>query len=277
MTVDDGCGLWTATTGAGDGVLLCHGGPGMWDYLGLVAEMLDENFTVHRWDQRGSGRSERRGPFTVERFVDDIEALRRHFGHERWIVGGHSWGAALGLQYALRYPQRTRALIYVSGTGTGRAWREAYRRNREQRLLGADLLDRWSTLLLATRNEDEDREYCLLTWMTDFIDPVQGRRHAEHLLEDGFLPSFDVNRALSAELANMDEQHVLARCATLSLPALVVHGADDPRPASAVDSLVAALPDAGLAIIPHAGHLPWLEQPEAMRAVVREFCLGLPA
>lgn len=134
ITLDDGATLWTAGSGSGPGLVLCHGGPGMHDYLAPVAHMLHDPYSVHRWDQRGAGRSLRRGPYTLARFVADLDALRAHFGYERWIVAGHSWGATLALHYALAHPDRTSALIYMSGTGLAWAkWKRAYHEEEEAR------------------------------------------------------------------------------------------------------------------------------------------------
>jgi proline iminopeptidase len=52
---------------------------------------------------------------------------------------------------------------------------------------------------------------------------------------------------------------------------LVVAGEEDPRPPFAVDSLVAALPRAELVVMPGVGHLPWLEDPAGLRALLRRF------
>ena len=98
-------------------MILCHGRPGLWDYLSPLATLIDDFAEVHRWDQRGGGRSERTGPYTVARMVADMEAIRRHVGVEHWIVAGHSWGAELALHYAVAHPERTRGLVYVSGRG----------------------------------------------------------------------------------------------------------------------------------------------------------------
>lgn len=50
--------------------MLCHGGPGLWDYLAPLAALLDDSVRVVRYDQRGCGRSSGAdGPFTVEQFV----------------------------------------------------------------------------------------------------------------------------------------------------------------------------------------------------------------
>lgn len=73
-------------------MVLCHGGPGGYDYLAPVANTVSDLCEVVRYDQRGSGRSQPIGPYDVATFVNDLETLRKHFNFERWIVGGHSWG-----------------------------------------------------------------------------------------------------------------------------------------------------------------------------------------
>jgi proline iminopeptidase len=57
--------------------------------------------------------------------VADLEALRAHWGLPTWVVGGHSFGATLALAYALTHPDRTRGLIYLSGTGVDPGCRSA--------------------------------------------------------------------------------------------------------------------------------------------------------
>lgn len=92
-------------------MVLCHGGPGLWDYLAPVASMVEDLCTVHRYDQRGGGRSPTDGPFTVDGFIADLDDVRRHFGYDRFIVGGHSWGASLALFYGLAVPARVSAIV----------------------------------------------------------------------------------------------------------------------------------------------------------------------
>jgi|GEM_PF-2712205 len=74
---DDGCRLWAEQSGDGPPLVLCHGGPGLWDYLDPVARLLEDHARIIRWDQRGCGRSQRRGPYRIARFVADLDAIRR--------------------------------------------------------------------------------------------------------------------------------------------------------------------------------------------------------
>lgn len=62
VLTEDGCRLWSAQTGQGTPLVLCHGGPGLWDMFDTLAPLLAGHARLVRWDQRGCGRSERRGP-----------------------------------------------------------------------------------------------------------------------------------------------------------------------------------------------------------------------
>lgn len=129
----DGAQLWLCEQGAGAPLLLCNGGPGCCDYLAPLAALIDDLAHVYRFEQRGCGRSSPDGPFDLATCLGDLEALRRALGHERWLVGGHSWGANLALAYALTFPERTAGLIMLAGTGVqnDRQWHDAYVAGRD--------------------------------------------------------------------------------------------------------------------------------------------------
>jgi proline iminopeptidase len=98
VRADDGCRLWTAETGHGEPLIMCHGGPGLWDMTGSLAAALAGHQRIIRWDQRGCGRSERRGPYSVARCVADLDAVRAQTDAQKPALFGHSWGAALALR-----------------------------------------------------------------------------------------------------------------------------------------------------------------------------------
>jgi pimeloyl-ACP methyl ester carboxylesterase len=65
-------------------------------------------------DLRGSGRSIHAGPLSWDRLADDLVALLERLGIERAVVGGTSMGSAVALRFALRHPQRLSGLILMS-------------------------------------------------------------------------------------------------------------------------------------------------------------------
>ena len=127
--------LWVAEQGTGTPMVLCNGGFGCCDYLGPVAAMVDDLARVVRWESRGCGRSSPGGPYDLVTMLTDLEALRVALRHDEWVVGGHSAGADLALAYALEYPGRVRALMYLSGTGVqdDRQWHAAYEEGKVRR------------------------------------------------------------------------------------------------------------------------------------------------
>lgn len=270
----NGLSTWTATQGSGPPVVLCHGGPGSYDYLEPVAAMIDGMATVHRYDQRGCGRTESRGPWDVRTFVDDLDALRAHWGHGSWTLVGHSWGAMLVLLYAIRHPRRARGLVLISGTGIDPAWHADYRRNREAGLSPRerDRLRRLEEDLAHATGPARarmERERSRLLARADYFDarPVDELPHL-----DRFPANSALNERLNAELARMEEAGGLpSQIARVAVPTLLVDGAGDPRPRWARAQMARLIPPSRHATIAGAGHYPWVEQPDALAGILRTF------
>ena len=271
VVTGDGCRLWTTRSGAGDPLVLCHGGPGFWDTLGDLAGLLGDVATIHRWDQRGCGRSDRRGPFTVDRALADLDAVLDHHGLARAALLGHSWGAELALRYSLARPDRVTRLVYVSGIGIDpeETWHDDYERNFRDRLGGH--LDRWRELKgRRRRTEAEEREFDRLWLSADYVDRGRALEHAERELTPYLGTNWECGRALNAD-RRRSLGGLLGACRALRVPVLLVDGAHDIRPRRAVDSLERALPAARRVVLAGAGHLPWVEEPAAFRAAVTRF------
>jgi proline iminopeptidase len=136
VVTSDGVRLWTIAQGSGVPLVLCNGGPGCGDYLAPLATMLNDLAWVIRFEARGCGRSDQGPLYSVATCLADLEAIRQHYGIERWVVGGHSWGADLALVYALEYPERVHGLVCISGgrVHNDREWHRLYSERRDQGL-----------------------------------------------------------------------------------------------------------------------------------------------
>ena len=95
----------------GDGpapVLFLHGGPGG-SHLGMVGALpLADTRGVILYDQLDCGLSDRPGDrsgWNVDRFVSEIDSMRRAFNLDRFHLSGTSWGGTLALEYAARRPE----------------------------------------------------------------------------------------------------------------------------------------------------------------------------
>lgn len=129
--------LWTKKSGnagqaSGPAIVLCNGGPGCCDYLEPVAKLFDNAETIH-FEHRGCGRSDSADVYSIQTSLEDLEAVRKHYELDEWIVLGHSWGADLALFYALEYPQHTKAFICLAGgrIHNDRDWHTDYRQGRD--------------------------------------------------------------------------------------------------------------------------------------------------
>ena len=124
LDVGDGHEIYWEACGNRDGepALFLHGGPGgscQPDHRRLFDP---EAYRIILFDQRGSGRSRPKGELqnnNTQALAADIEKLREALGVENWLILGGSWGAALALAYAQRWPQRVRALV-LRGVFTAR-------------------------------------------------------------------------------------------------------------------------------------------------------------
>jgi pimeloyl-ACP methyl ester carboxylesterase len=102
-------------------LIILHGGPGFSEMrlFRHFNEPLEKIFTVVHWDQRGTGKSfDRRIPrssMTVEQFIADldelVDAVRTRVGQNKVSIFGHSWGSALGVLYAGRFPDKVAAYV----------------------------------------------------------------------------------------------------------------------------------------------------------------------
>ena len=269
MVVVPGGQLWTATSGTGIPLVLCHGGPGAYDYLEPVAQMVDDIAEVHRFDQRGGGRSTRDGPHTVASLVADIERLRIHWGHERWLVGGQSRGAHLALFYALAHPERTDGVVFMNGTGIRWGWGPARRSTRMKRLSEGEQQE---VLRLERAVADGDGEAPLerlheLWWLTDFADRTVAARSGRY---DAYPRDPEVIVSLERDWqATLDQ--IERQLALLDAPALVLHGDSDPIGQDGPREVARLLRRSTFVILERVGHLPWLEDPETLRQALRRF------
>ena len=115
----DGAKLYYQTIGKGTPVIMLHGGPGL-DHTYFLPQMrkIGEKHQAVFYDQRGSGKSESTSldskDININQFVQDLEHLRQALGYEKVTVLGHSWGGLLAMNYAIKYPEHTKALILMN-------------------------------------------------------------------------------------------------------------------------------------------------------------------
>jgi proline iminopeptidase len=126
--------VWTKKVGSGPvKVLLLHGGPGFsHEYLEALESFLPHaGIEMYYYDQLGCNNSDQPDDpslWTLARYTEEVEEVRRGLGLEHFVLYGHSWGGILAMEYALHYQQHLRGLVISDMTAGTQAYlkRTAY-------------------------------------------------------------------------------------------------------------------------------------------------------
>src|SRR5947209_2344725 len=134
--------LYSREIGRGQSVIVLHGGPDF-DHRYLLPDLdrLADTFRLVYYDQRGRGRSADQvlpEEVTLTSEVDDLDRVRQHFHLASSALLGHSWGAVLALEYALRHPERVSHMILMNPAPASSSDLAAFRKAYAQRL-GPDM------------------------------------------------------------------------------------------------------------------------------------------
>jgi pimeloyl-ACP methyl ester carboxylesterase len=251
-------------SGKGPPALVLHGGPGLPDYMQGCAAELEGVFSTFRYTQRGTPPSTVRGPFSIEAHVADALAVLDAFNLERVWAVGHSWGGHLALHLAVAHPDRLDGIVCLNPLGASNEVFPDFHENLTRRLTEAQRarfedIDARDDAGSAT--EAERLEALELVWPFYFARPEAA-------------PASPIERMGEAaetfrSIADHFERGTLAEgLPNVRLPALFLHGRDDPLPLRASVDTAALLPDVRVEAIPRCGHFPWIEVPGEVRTRV---------
>ena len=208
-------------------------------------------------DLLGFGRSAKGSnlDFTLTGLVEFLEQLLPELDLHRFCLVGHGWGAAVGLGYAQRHPERIERLVLCDAIPL----LDSFRWFKLARIWRAPLIGelamgsttRWllARILRSASARPEAFSDARIAAVWEQFD--QGTQRAILRLYRGIDAL-----GLAEAGAELDELHC---------PALVVWGDRDPwLDVRFADAYAARLPNATVARIGDAGHWPWLDQPEVI-------------
>ena len=242
-----------AVSGSGPPVLLSHGYSAtrrMWDGQHRA---LEDGYQVISWSMRGHGQTESPADpskYSADLTVADMEALLRHLGVRRAVIGGLSLGGVASLGFYLAHPEMVRALV-ICDSGPGyrnaearAAWNQrAQERAAELEARGLDVLSGRSREMREAMGEHRS---------------AQGLAHAA--------------RGMLAQ----EGSRVIDGLPSIRVPTLIIVGDQDQPFLVPCEYMAKKIPGARLEVIAGAGHSSNLDQPEAFNRVLRDFLDGLP-
>jgi proline iminopeptidase len=250
-------------------VVVLHGGPGAeHDYLLPGFDALANGRTLVYYDQRGGGRSPvgRDVPVGWREHVDDLEALRQIWGIDRLDLCGYSWGALLAMLFAVTYPARVRSLALVSPAPAAQRERAEFEANLAARNNTPALKAERAELMVSGLRASDLAAYNRRL----FELAVSGYFHNPALVRA--MTPFRITGRTQQEVWSSlgDDFDLRPALGRLELPALVIHGDDDPIPLATAATTADAL-RAPLRVLPACGHVPYVEAPETFVAALDPF------
>lgn len=245
-------------------LLLLHGGPGG-DHSGFrpYFDRFADTHQVVYLDHRGNGRSDqRRDPsgWDLDTWADDIVRFCDALEISEPVVLGNSFGGFVAMRYGSRHRGHASKLV-LSSTAARRHTEETARRFEE--LGGPRARELYESIFV--RGEPFDIDYFTVNMplYNKRDHPFGPRREWANLrvqqhFNGAFVDDFDLRDDVPA----------------ITVPTLVLAGADDPMtPVSASEEIVALLPD-GLGrfeVFDDCGHGSFRDQPAATETILRQF------
>ena len=275
--------------GKGPPLVVLHGGPGA-DHTYFLPWLLPLART-HRLifiDERGSGRSERLqdpSQYTVEGDVEDIEAVRVALGLGKISLLGHSCGGVLAEAYALKYQEHLSHLILNSTFASTREMNAVLAREKAQmppeklarlnELEAAGLFDKGALW----EHGRYPAEYETLAWGDGYFRFLYGARpDPAYDPATGNAPTnWDLYREMWGSHGefvidgNLKSVEYVDRLQTIHVPTLIVVGDHDECDPSLSKEMHEKIAGSKLAILPNAGHMNFVDQPEMWQKTVQGF------
>ena len=271
----DGTRLAFTEVGSGPRLVCVPGGPGRASaYLEDLAG-LSEHRTLVLLDNRATGRSEvpaDPASLRFDRLAEDVEALRVHLGEERLDLLGHSAGCIVAQAYAAAHPDRLRSLLLVTPSdrlqGGTRADLPAIRAARSDEPWYAEAAEAQQALPHAS-----PAERTALTRATrPFLYGRWDQRTRTHAATADVQMSPRAELGFGTGLPEAGDPDLVAALRAVDVPVLVVGAERDGATGLAsVAAVAGCFPSARTAVVPGAGHFPWVDEPDAFRAVVDPF------
>ena len=222
----------------------------VWDAL---LPHLPSNLRILRYDKRGHGLTDApKAPYFMGDLVKDAAALMDHVGMENALFVGLSIGGMIAQGLAAERPDLIRAMVLCDTgvkIGTEAMWQDRIDAVNEGgiKTLEDAIIERWFAKSFRT-----DKTAELAGW----------RNMLSRTTVDGYT-------GCCRAIADTDLYESTAR---LTLPTLAVAGAEDgSTPPDLVRETADLIPHSQFEVIPNAGHLPCVEQPEILGRLITKF------
>ncbi len=264
--IANGIRLHYVERGSGAAMLWLHGlcasAEGWRDTMAHFAD----RFHVIAYDARGHGRSEipdDPGAYSQEVMINDLGAVMDALGVGQAILGGHSMGAGVALNFALRYPERCRGLILVgigSGSSSPKWWEKWW----------GKLADVVAEKGMAAAIEEMKE---LPAWRDVFTNPRVGKEVTESILRNSTRGIASTIRGVQQKRSSVFQLEATLKASPTAT--LVVMSEFDTPVMESSRFIAQCMPKGELKVLPARSHWTHLEAADQFLHAVDEFVAPL--
>jgi proline iminopeptidase len=269
--------VWYNVVGTGHRtpLLVLHGGPGGSSYYLKPLGALGDDRPVIFYDQLGGGHSDKPMDstlWTMDRFVQEVAALREALGLERVHIFAHSFGTLILADYMKTKPIGVRSIIFASPVldvpgymqDVGNLLREfpdsTQRTITEAEKNGTTNSPAYQNAIMDFYHQHLARK---LPWSADVDSTLSQLNPGPYVYMQG--PS---EFTITGTLKNYNQT---ASLRDIKVPTLFLAGQYDEVVQSRLEEFQKMTPGAKLEIIPNAAHMMMQDEPEAFLKVVRDW------
>ena len=227
-------------------LVLIHGAGGSYlHWSSEIRRLIGENILAI--DLPGHGASPGEGKDVIDAYASDVIGFMDDLGINQAVITGHSMGGAIAQMLSLDYPERVKALILIS---TGAKLR-----------VHPKLIHYCSSESTYPEAVSQIMEWAFSSQADQRLVELAGERMA-----------VTSHAVVHKDFLACDAFDIRARVKDINQPVMVICGSEDQMtPVRFSQFLIEELPEARLEIIPNAGHMVMLEQPEIVANLIREF------
>ena len=251
----EGGRLYYEVKGRGPTVVLIHGGFGDHRMWNGQWESLARYYRVVRYDHRGFGRSTR--PEKAYSAVADLVRLLDELGAKTAALVGNSMGGTMAINFVLQHPERVDRLVVVASGADGFP-------------IPPETPDEMGAVIATARKEGT--QAAAERWLKNPMVKVTSRAAATHdLLRQMIVDNREVF-LMDHWPEESNDPKAAARLSEIKAPTLVVLGAEDIDLVLTIGKATAkGIAGAQLEVIDGADHLPQMDAPAKVNALLREF------
>lgn len=281
----DGGRIWYRLNGARHigktpAIIVAHGGPGGTHRGNMPYVALSDTHPVILYDQLGTGNSDRpasQSTWRTERFVGEIDHIRKALGLDKVIMAGHSWGGTLAAEYAVRNPEGLVGAILSSPLISTPQW------NTDNAEWISELPEGTQAVLEAHKNDKTmesaeyrkaaqafyDRHMCRVGHCTDNGHRAGGPAGNSEMYLTMWGPTDFFG------IGTLRDYDLTPKLAQIEVPTLILCGEFDEAAPKSCHKFGGMIDNAKVSILPNAGHASMAADEALYIRTVRDFVLAL--